>query len=95
MQSTPKGVNILKISKEIQQIEKVRDIHHVHVWSLSDKETHFEAHINLAQDLKTSECEQIIKNIEHLLHEHHKINHVTLQMEYEFCDEKTIISNNH
>lgn len=95
MQSAPKGTDVLKITKDIQQIEKVKDVHHVHVWSLSDKETHFEAHINLEQDLKTSECEQIIENIEHLLHENHHINHVTLQMEYEFCDDKTIISNNH
>lgn len=95
MQSAPKGIDIPKISKEIQQIEKVKDIHHVHVWSLSDKETHFEAHVSLTKDLKTSECEQLIKEIEYLLHENHHINHVTLQMEYEFCEDKTIISNNH
>ncbi len=95
MQAAPKGIDVLKIIKDIQEIKKVKDVHHVHVWSLSDQETHFEAHINLDQDLKTSECEQIIKDIEHLLHEHHHINHVTLQMEYEFCDDKTIISNTH
>ena len=95
MQSTPKGIDILKLTWEIQQIEQVEDIHHVHVWSLSDKETHFEAHINLAKDLQTSECKQIIKNIESILLENYQINHVTLQMEYGFCDDKTIISNNH
>ena len=95
MQSTPKNIDIMQISKDIRQIKNVNDIHHVHVWSLSDKKTHFEAHINLVQDLKTSECKQIIKDIEHLLNQNHHINHVTLQMEYEFCKDKTIISNNH
>ena len=95
MQSTPKGIDILKLTQEIQLIEQVEDIHHVHIWSLSDKETHFEAHINLSNDLKISECEQLIKNIESVLHKNYQINHVTLQMEYGFCDNKTIISNNH
>lgn len=92
MQSTPKGIDILQISKEIQEIDKIKDIHHVHIWSLSEKETHFEAHVDLTQDLKTSECEQIIKKIEALLHHRYQINHVTLQMEFEFCDDKNIIS---
>lgn len=95
MQSVPKGIDIPKISEEIQQMENIKDIHHVHIWSLSDKETHFEAHINLGKDLKTSECEKILREVEDLLHKNHHINHVTLQMEYEFCEDKTIISNNH
>lgn len=95
MQSTPKGIDILKISEEIQKLKHVKDIHHVHVWSLSDKETHFEAHIDLSNDLKTSECEQVIKNIEEFLKLRHHISHITLQMEYGFCDDKTIISNTH
>ena len=95
MQSTPKDIDVLKLTKEIQQLEHVQDVHHVHIWNLSDKETHFEAHINLDKDLKTSKCEQIIKNIEDLLLKNYHVNHVTLQMEYEFCDEKSIISNKH
>ena len=95
MQATPKGIDVLKLSKEIQEIDQIKDVHHIHVWSLSDKETHFEAHINLAKDFKTSECKSIIKEIEELLNHNYQINHVTLQMEYEFCKDKTIISNNH
>lgn len=94
MQAVPKDLDILQITQDIEKIEVIKDIHHVHAWSLSDKEIHFEAHANLNSDLRTSEYEHIIHQIEKLLKHKYQINHVTLQMEFEFCNDNNIISNN-
>lgn len=91
MQGTPKNLDILKISREIQTFNEIKDIHHIHVWNLSDRLIHFEAHINLVSDLKISESEKILRKIENYLLKHYSINHVTLQMEYDFCKSKNII----
>ncbi len=93
MQAVPKDLDILQITKEIEMIGEIKDIHHIHAWSLNDTEIHFEAHANLNSDLKTSEYEHIIHQIEKLLKHKYRINHVTLQMEFEFCDDNNIISN--
>ncbi|MCP4551819.1 MAG: cation transporter [Bacteroidetes bacterium] len=93
MQAVPKDLDILQITKEIELIGEIKDIHHIHAWSLNDTEIHFEAHANLNSDLKTSEYEHIIHQIERLLKHKYRINHVTLQMEFEFCNDNNIISN--
>ena len=91
MQGTPKNIDIKKITQTIEKMPEIKDIHHIHIWSLSDQEIHFEGHIDLQNDIKISESEQILKKIEKLLSKQFSISHVTLQMEYNFCDSKNII----
>lgn len=93
MQGTPKDINILDIKYEIENLSEVKDIHHVHAWNLSDKEIHFEAHVDLNDDISISESEKVLRKIEKVLQNKYGIYHVTLQMEFNFCDDKNIIHN--
>lgn len=89
MQFVPEGIDIDEISDLIITIEQVKNIHHVHVWQLDDKQIHFECHIDLKKDIKISDFENIQKEIEHMLKEK-GITHLTLQPEFSVDDDKAL-----
>lgn len=93
MQGTPKNIDIKALQQSIEELPEIKGIHHIHVWNLSDQEIHFEAHVDLNNDMKTSTTEPVHQQIEKLLKQKFQINHVTLQFEYNFCDNKDIIFN--
>ncbi|MCX7995691.1 MAG: cation diffusion facilitator family transporter [candidate division WOR-3 bacterium] len=91
MQSTPEGIDIMAIKCAIESIPEVHNLHHVHIWQMTDKDIHFEGHIDVCEDYKTSEVAVIIKKVEDLLAEKFGINHTTIQVEFGTCSEKEII----
>lgn len=78
------------IKKEVETIDKVKNIHHVHSWMINENTIYFEAHIEL-EDMLLSEAEKVYVQIEHLLREHHGVSHITLQAEVDKCCDKNII----
>ncbi|MCD4724879.1 MAG: hypothetical protein K8R63_08545 [Bacteroidales bacterium] len=63
-----------------------------YIWSLSDKDFHFESHVNLEKDLEVSKTAVIRFRMEQILHDKFNIGHVTVQFEYDECDDKGIIN---
>ncbi len=88
---TPTDMSLKEIVQEVNQIKSVKNIHHIHIWQLNEDEIHLEAHIDFENDIKLSEFDSILDEIEKLLFEQYKINHVNIQPEYRKCDEKHII----
>lgn len=88
---TPESVNIKQVVWEVNKIPKVKKLHHVHIWNLSDDELHLEAHLDLEEDISTTEFNKVLEEIEKLLHDKFKINHVTIQPEYNKEDPKEVI----
>lgn len=92
MQFTPAELNLPQLAEEICKIEGVKNIHHVHVWQLTDNQTHLEAHIGFEQDLRLSECQQILRKVSYQLKHHHSIQHIVLQPEFNTaCDDSLIV----
>lgn len=91
MQSTPPDIDLDKIRNSIEQLKLVKNIHHVHVWRLNDSDIHFEAHIELCEDISLKATQQIIVDINEMLEHDFGITHVTLQPEYNFCKEQKLI----
>ena len=87
----PKDINIEDIQKEILVIDQIKNIHHVHVWHLNDKDIHFEAHIEFKKDIKLSDFDQICRGIEQILADKFNIRHSNLQPEFERDDHKDFI----
>ena len=77
------------IKKDIESIEHVQNIHHVHSWLIDEKTIFFEAHIDV-DNMFLSEVEGIYEEVTHYLMEHYGINHVTLQAEVDNCLDKNI-----
>ena len=84
MQMTPADLNVDEIKNRlIMQIDTLKDIHHIHVWNLTDNLIHFESHINLSSDLKVSETSGIFESVRKILHDEFDVEHVTIQFEFE------------
>ena len=90
MQFTPEEVDIKKIACEIENISGVKNIHHVHVWQINDRELMFEAHVDMSEDIKVSGFEEVLIKIKAKLREN-GITHSTIQPEYSVDDRKQMI----
>ncbi|GAB4153700.1 MAG: cation diffusion facilitator family transporter [Winogradskyella sp.] len=88
---TPDHINVKDVVRAVNKLPKVNKLHHVHIWSLSDHELHLEAHLDLQEDISTTEFNTLLLEIEALLHDEFDINHVTIQPEYNKEDPKEVI----
>ncbi|MFD0990510.1 cation diffusion facilitator family transporter [Mariniflexile jejuense] len=88
---TPSHINIEDVVKAVNKLPKVKLLHHVHIWNLSDNELHLEAHLDLNEDVSITEFDVILQDIESILHELYDINHVTIQPEFNKNDPKEVI----
>lgn len=92
MQSVPGNLDIQKIKNKIEAYPEVNNIHHLHAWSLSDSDIHFEAHVELAEDMRVSELDSLQQKIESLLMKRFHVKHTTLQFEFKPKHSKSLIS---
>lgn len=90
MQFTPKGIDVDAICNQISEIKLVENIHHVHIWQLTDKEMIFEAHMDLEKDLPISQFQEILQKAEKILYDF-GIYHSNIQPEYHRDDDKSQI----
>ncbi len=77
------------IKEDIEKLDLVKDIHHVHSWMSDEKTIYFEAHIDM-EDVLLSDAEKVYDKIELLLTEHYGISHITLQAEVDKCGNKSM-----
>ncbi len=88
---TPSHIDIKQIVREVHKIEGVNKLHHIHVWHLNDEELHLEAHLDCKSDIKLSEFNIILSEVEQLLYRQFNINHTNIQPEYSKEDPKDYI----
>lgn len=91
MQASPANVDIKEIKKELEKHPEVNNIHHVHVWRLSDNIIHFQCHADLEKNISISEVDRVRIDLENRLHMNFGIDHITIQMELNSCDSKSAI----
>ncbi|MCL6274241.1 cation diffusion facilitator family transporter [Muricauda sp. 2012CJ35-5] len=88
---TPSTIEIKEIVESICALDPVKNVHHVHIWQLNEDEIHLEAHIDFIEDIRLSEFDKILANIEEHVYHKHGINHVNIQPEFDKCDSKSVI----
>lgn len=88
---TPDDIELESMIKELNKIDEIKNIHHVHIWQLNEDEVHFEAHIDFKTDIKLSEFDAILNEIEEIAFHQYGINHVNIQPEFNKKDSKNII----
>ncbi len=92
MQSTPSGINIEEIKSRLEQIAGIENIHHIHIWNLTDSQIHFECHVDFCNDLLLSEADALREKINEILHHEFDIDHITIQVEYKHCTDISLIN---
>lgn len=88
---TPDDINLEIISSAISEFPEIKNVHHMHVWQLNEKETHLEAHIEFYKDISISQFDDILDKVDELLYQDFGINHINIQPEYNKDDPKDIV----
>ena len=81
LEKAPKGFSIDKIKAELLKEENVRDIHHIHLWSIEGNIPIMTFHARLSHKVTIDETVSITKNLKTRLHEL-GILHSTIQIEF-------------
>lgn len=85
LEKTPNGISIEELKKRILEIKGVKNIHHIHIWSL-DGYNHY-ATMHIVSDGENKKIKELVK--EELIE--HGISHITIQIDNvdEVCTEES------
>lgn len=88
MQMAPAEIDLPEIEERLMKMDELLNIHHIHVWNLTDKLIHFECHLTLEDDIRVSETGPILNKVRKVLHDEFEIEHVTIQFEFDKREQK-------
>jgi cobalt-zinc-cadmium efflux system protein len=80
LEATPRDVDMQEVVEGLRRIPGIRDVHHLHVWSITSGMYALSAHVDV-DDLRVSETEKLTQQAEKILKERFNINHTTFQFE--------------
>ena len=89
MEGTPTDIDMDAMIRDISAVEGVRGVHDLHVWSITRSMRTLSAHL-VTDDLPISEGTFIQTGVNEVLYHNYKINHATLQLEYNDCMPSTL-----
>jgi len=84
LESTPRDIEMSTMVRDLMQIDGVRGVHDLNVWSLSQSLRILSAHVVIA-DMSISQASGIRHAVEALVARNYAIHHATLQLECEGC----------
>jgi cobalt-zinc-cadmium efflux system protein len=85
LESVPKEIDLDKVQKDIEKISGVKNVHHIHAWTLTSNKNIFSSHV-IIKNMK--ESEEILKKIKKILNEKYKFYFSTIQIEEKCLDDK-------
>lgn len=82
LQGVPLQIDVSHLVEHARTLDGVRDLHHVHVWSLDGEHHIFTGHLVVAESATMSDVEMIKRRVKELLRDH-EISEATLEIEYD------------
>ena len=89
MQGTPACLNLRYVEELMLSSPGVTEVHDVHIWNLCSHHPILSAHVVMDGNSLIS-SQDIMKNLKSQLKDRFGIEHSTLQMEYECCENDTV-----
>lgn len=90
MQGSPRHVRPERIKERLESMEGVANVHHLHLWSLNEKEHYVELHV-VARCSTLEEADTLRENIAAVLRQEFHIHHSTIQLECRACSNQNLI----
>ena len=84
MEGTPDHIDVKAVIAEMESVEGVQNVHHVHIWQIDEHRSALEAHVLLGDTAQMDDLKTTLKN---LLLENFSISHSTLEFEHHSCKE--------
>jgi cobalt-zinc-cadmium efflux system protein len=100
LEGVPHHLDIGEIADTLKNLPDVRDVHDLHVWSISSNLHALSCHVTV-DDVSLSQTEEIRRRIEDVARDKYGINHTTIQAECRTCGngdlfcQLTVGENNH
>lgn len=82
LQTVPKDINIDNIVNDLQNIDKVVDIHHTHIWSLDSEHHVLSTHIKVDSSCTLDDIKNIKFKAKEII-DRLNIEHITIEIELE------------
>lgn len=83
MEGAPEGIDTKQIKEQLLTVEHVKDLHDLHVWSITSDFPALSCHLVVEEGTSQQEA---LKNANELLHREHGIHHTTIQIDMENRD---------
>jgi cobalt-zinc-cadmium efflux system protein len=80
LDAVPQGIELDEVRQYLASIDGVTEVHDLHVWALSTRETSLTAHLVMPQNSLWDSADTYASISDHL-RQHFSIHHVTLQVE--------------
>ena len=90
MNATPPGIDVETVQREIEAVDGVQCIHHLHVWSTTPESVSLAAHI-VVPDQMMSRVDELANRVRELLRSRFQVDHPILQFETESCGESGLL----
>jgi cobalt-zinc-cadmium efflux system protein len=87
MEAAPPGVDVEAIARSVASVAGVREVHELHVWSLTPGFEALAAHVVVARGVDRDRAR---REVEFVLRDRYRIEHTTLQMEEQADDDALI-----
>jgi|SRR5579884_248835 cobalt-zinc-cadmium efflux system protein len=85
MEAAPPGLNMAEMVRQILRVPGIKDVHDLHVWSISNQMTALSCHV-LMEDARTSEVTATLNDMKLLLRERFGVAHATIEVECQGCE---------
>jgi cobalt-zinc-cadmium efflux system protein len=89
LEATPRDLDVEKMIGDLVRIEGVKEVHHLHLWTITSGIYAMSAHV-LIDDLLISKSSRILEEIEKLLQSNYSMEHITIQFESESCGDELV-----
>jgi cobalt-zinc-cadmium efflux system protein len=86
LEGVPKGVQLDKIESFLKEVPAVKDVHDLHIWTISSSHLALSAHI-VVEEQSTHSTKKILDQIKEVLSQNSNITHVTVQFECFCCED--------
>ena len=80
LESTPRGICMTDLVKDMQHVDGVRDVHDLHVWSITSDMNALSCHV-MIDNLPPTASSPILNSLTTLLKDRYQIGHTTIQFE--------------
>ncbi len=89
MESTPGGVQMEQLVRDVEAVPGVRNMHDLHVWSLASNLHALSAHL-VVENPETAtnrDVVDVVRRVKHVLADRHGIAHATLETHCSACED--------
>ena len=84
LEGAPASLDVDKLKRALTRgVPEIRNVHHIHLWQVGEKPV-MTLHVHVVPPY---DHDALLHRIHDWLHEHYQIEHATVQMEYQGCDD--------